>query len=148
MTDLSKITRQDSFSSSDNVLVYSSSANDARLIPYADFLAALASTTNSNITQYSSPSSTGFSVSINDSYQNVWLILQPTGTLAAGTLVLPSSANVIDNQEIIVNSTNQVTTLTINGNGSTVTGAPSTIAANGYFKLKYNSTLTTWYRVG
>lgn len=148
MTDLSRITRQDSFGSSDNVLVYSSSANDARLIPYADFVAALASTTNSNITQYSSPSSTGFSVSINDSYQNVWLILQPTGTLAAGTLVLPSSANVIDNQEIIVNSTNQVTTLTISGNGSTVTGAPSTIAANGYFKLKYNSTLTTWYRVG
>lgn len=148
MTDLSKITRQDSFGSSDNVLVYSSSANDARLIPYTDFVAALASTTNSNITQYSSPSSTGFSVAINDSYQNVWLILQPTGTLATGTLVLPSSVNVIDNQEIIVNSTNQVTTLTISGNGSTVTGAPSTIAANGYFKLKYNSTLTTWYRVG
>ena len=148
MTDLSKITRQDSFSSSDNVLVYSSSANDGRLIPYADFVEALASTTNSNITQYSSPSSTGFSVAINDSYQNVWLILQPTGTLAAGTLVLPSSANVIDNQEIIVNSTNQVTTLTISGNGSTDTGAPSTISANGYFKLKYNSTVTTWYRVG
>lgn len=148
MTDLRNIPRQDSFGSSDNVLVYSSSANDARLIPYTDFVAALASTTNSNITQYSSPSSTGFSVSINDSYQDVWLILQPTGTLAAGTLVLPSSANVIDNQEIIVNSTNQVTTLTISGNGSTVTGAPSTIAANGYFKLKYNSTLTTWYRVG
>jgi hypothetical protein len=148
MTDLSRITRQDSFGSSDNVLVYSSSANDARLIPYADFVAALAPTTNSNITQYYSPSSTGFSVSINDSYQDVWLILQPTGTLAAGSLVLPSSANVIDNQEIIVSSTNQVTTLTISGNGSTVTGAPSTIAANGYFKLKYNSTLTTWYRVG
>jgi len=148
MTDLRNIPRQDSFGSSDNVLVYSSSANDARLILYTDFVAALASTTNSNITQYSSPSSTGFSVSINDSYQNVWLILQPTGTLATGTLVLPSSVNVIDNQEIIVNSTNQVTTLTISGNGSTVTGAPSTIAANGYFKLKYNSTLTTWYRVG
>lgn len=148
MTDLRNIPRQDSFGSSDNVLVYSSSANDARLIPYTDFVAALASTTNSNITQYSSPSSTGFSVSINDSYQNVWLILQPTGTLATGTLVLPSSVNVIDNQEIIVNSTNQVTTLTISGNGSTVTGAPGTIAANGYFKLKYNSTLTTWYRVG
>jgi len=147
MTDLSKIARKDTFDDSDNVLVYSNSLNDARLIPKSVITASLTSTSSKGLTQYASPSSTAFTVLINDSYQDVWLILQPTGTLAAGTIKLPSSSQVIDNQTVTIFSTNEVTTLTIDLNGSSGTGMPTTIAANGFFTLRYNSTLKTWYKV-
>jgi hypothetical protein len=41
-----------------------------------------------------------------------------------------------------------VTTLTINGNGKTVVGGPATLAANAFFRLKYDGVLSTWFRVG
>jgi hypothetical protein len=41
-----------------------------------------------------------------------------------------------------------VTTLTIAGNGSTLNGAPTTIAANGFFNLRFDGVFKAWYRVG
>lgn len=99
------------------------------------------------ITQYAAPSATGFSVQINDDSNSVWLILTPTGGFAAGTIVLPTLANAADKQEILVNCTQAVTTLTINGNGATVTGAPTTLAANAFFRLRFDAVADVWYRV-
>ena len=90
---------------------------------------------------------TGFSLSFTDNSQNQWLILRPAGTLATGTVVLPVSTGVIDGQEVKVTSTEAVTALTVNGNGATVNGGPTTLAADGYFTLKYEATTAEWYRV-
>lgn len=112
---------------------------------------ALTITTDNKVTQYAAPSATGFSVSIGSGIADglsIWLILTPVAGYAAGTLVLPSSSGVKDKQEILVNCTQAVTTLTVSGNGSTVTGAPTTLAANAFFRLRYDAVLTTWYRVG
>ena len=101
------------------------------------------------VTQYSAPSASPFTVAVTDSSESVWLILTPTGTLANGTVTLPAVANAIDRQEILVNCTQIVTALTVAGNGATaVTGAPTTLAANGYFRLRYEAVTKTWYRVG
>jgi hypothetical protein len=100
------------------------------------------------ITQYSSPSSTGFSVQVNNASSSLFLLLTPTGAFAAGTLVLPVQANCIARQEILVFCAQAVTTLTINGNGSTVLGAPTTLAANGFFRLRFDNVNKIWYRVG
>lgn len=100
-------------------------------------------------TQYAAPSSTGFSVSITNSSANTHLILTPTTGFAAGTIVLPAIANVIDKQEVLVNTTQQVTALTINGNGAVaVTGEPTSLAADDFFRLKFDALTSTWYRVG
>lgn len=100
-------------------------------------------------TQYAAPSSTGFSVQITDSSANTHLILTPTAGFAAGTIVLPSIANAVDKQDIIVNTTQQVTALTINGNGAVaVTGEPTSLAADDFFRLKFDALTSTWYRVG
>lgn len=100
-------------------------------------------------TQYASPSSSGFSVPINNNSSNTHLILTPTTGFAAGTIVLPAIGNVIDKQEVLVNSTQQVTTLTINGNGAVaVTGEPTSLAADSFFRLKFDALTSTWYRVG
>lgn len=100
-------------------------------------------------TQYAAPSATGFSVQITNGPDNIHLILTPTAGFAAGTLVLPGVAVAVDKQEVLVNTTQAVTTLTANGNGAVaVTGAPTTLAANAFFRLKYDAITQTWYRVG
>lgn len=99
-------------------------------------------------TQYAAPSSTGFSVQVNNTTSNTHLILTPTATFATGTIVLPESSVAIDKQTFLVNCTQIVTALTIDGNGATVTGEPSAFAANDFFTLKYDKPTTSWYRVG
>lgn len=98
--------------------------------------------------QYSAPL-TGTSVAVNDNSADTHLILTPAGTLATLTITLPAVANLRDKQTLLVNSTQIVTALTVAANGATaVLGAPTALTANGYFKLKYDLTLKTWYRVG
>jgi hypothetical protein len=112
------------------------------------YLATLSSTSSGLVIQYSAPSATGFSVQVNDASSDVWLVLTPLAGYATGTLVLPAVAHCTSGQRIIVNTTQAVTTLTITGNGSSVTGAPTTLAANAFFELKWEPVLKTWYRVG
>lgn len=107
-----------------------------------------ATESDDKVSQYAAPSATGFSVSITDGPDSVWLILTPVAGYAAGTIVLPAVGNCLDHQEVLVNCTQSVTTLTIDDNGATVTGAPTTLAANAYFRLRFDAVTDTWYRVG
>ena len=101
------------------------------------------------ITQYSAPSATAFNVAITDGSDSIHLILTPTAGFADGTITLPSVLNLEDKQEVLVNCTQAVTSLVVDGNGATaVTGEPSTLAANDFFRLKYDLATKTWYRVG
>lgn len=100
-------------------------------------------------TQYAAPSSSGFSVQITDTSANTHLILTPTTGFAAGTIVLPNVTSAIDKQEVLVNCTQQVTTLTVNGNGAVaVTGEPASLGADDFFRLKYDLLTQTWFRIG
>jgi hypothetical protein len=105
--------------------------------------------TDDKTTQYSAPSASPFTVAVTDSSASIWLVLTPTGTLALGTITLPAVANAVDRQEVLVNTTQEVTGLTVAGNGATaVTGAPTTLAANAFFRMRYEAVTKTWYRVG
>ncbi len=102
------------------------------------------------VTYYSAPSATGFTATIPSTSSSYWLILTPVAGYAAGTIKLPLVANAVDKQEILCNCTQAVTTLTIDAdsaNGGTATGAPTTLAANAFFTLRYNAQNYTWYRV-
>ena len=94
-------------------------------------------------TQYAAPSATAFSVTI--SAGDTWLILTPTGTFANGAIVLPTGAT--DKSEVSVNCTQIVSALAVTS-GNTVTGAPTALAANGFFTMRYDAATTAWYRVG
>jgi hypothetical protein len=103
-------------------------------------------TSAGSITQYAAPSATGFSVTINPPTPggSVYLLLTPTAGFAAGTIVMP--AQPADRQEVSVVTTQSISTLTVSGNGATVTGSPSTLAANATFKLRYNAAgAAGWY---
>jgi hypothetical protein len=101
-------------------------------------------------TQYAAPNATGFAVAINPTNQggSVYLLLTPAAGYAAGTITLPLQAYCSDEQEVLVSCTQAVTTLTVSGNGSTVNGAPTTLAANGFFRLRFDGVLKAWYRIG
>ena len=102
------------------------------------------------ITQYAAPNATGFSVAIAPPTNgaSMWLLMTPLAGYAAGTITLPALASCANGQELLVNSTQAVTTLTVAGNGATVNGAPTTLAANAFFRLRFDTVLASWYRVG
>lgn len=110
----------------------------------ADALAAYINPTAGNAAQvYSAPSATGFTVALSGE-ASIWLILTPTAGFAAGTITLPTAP--VNMQTITVNCTQPVASLTISG--GTITGAPTSLSANGFFTLQYDAVLSTWYRVG
>lgn len=151
MPTINQLSAVDAVVSSDQVPIYSSENGDARKASMATLLAFFKGQITANddkLTQYAAPSATGFNVQVNNDSESVWLILTPVAGYAAGTITLPAVANCVDRQEVLVNCTQAVTTLTVAGNGGTVTGAPTTLAANGYFRLRFGAVTKTWYRVG
>jgi hypothetical protein len=149
---INQLTRTDTVSAGDVVPVYIQNQGDARgaaLSVLQEFMQEnLNFDSQAQGTQYAAPSATGFSIAINAGPQSTHLILTPTGTFAAGTLVLPAVATAIDRQSLTVNTTQIVTALTINGNGATaVIGVPTTLAANAFFTIKFDLATKNWYRV-
>lgn len=154
MPTINQLSTASTLTLSDLIAIYSSSNGDARKSSFTSVLALMQAnltfpTSGVFTTQYAAPSATAFSVAITDGSDNIHLILTPTAGFADGTIVLPAVANAVDKQEILVNCTQAVTTLVVDGNGATaVTGAPTALAANDFFRLKYDSATSTWYRVG
>lgn len=98
-------------------------------------------------TLITAPTSSGFTLQIGEQTENVWQIINPTTTFAAGTVTLPPVASCFDGQQVVVTCSEQVNTLTVAGNGATVTGAPTTLVAGGFFALRFNLLQQTWYCV-
>jgi len=150
---INQLTAVTSLSAGDNIAVYVSGQGDARKASMTTLSAYIQSVLETDIpayvTQYAAPSATGFTVSITDNSNNTHLILTPVAGYAAGTIKLPAISNAIDKQTVLVNCTQSVTALTIDGNSAVaVTGAPTALAANDFFTLKLDKTTQTWYRVG
>ena len=134
----------------DHIPVWVTSVGDTRRVNVGDLTSYIQNllTYPEFVTQNAGPSASGFSVSVNDNSYNTWLLLQPLAGYATGTIVLPALANAVDNQEISVNCTQQITTLTVDGNGATVSGAPTSMGADDFFRLRFNNAANTWFRVG
>ena len=151
MTTINQLSAVDSLSAGDLFPVFQTANGDARKASasvVAAFVQTLITSTDDKLTQFSAPSANAFTVQINDADESVWLVLTPTAGFAAGTIKLPLLANCVDKQEILVNCTQAVTTLTTDGNGATVTGAPAALTANAFFRLRFEGVTKTWYRVG
>lgn len=152
MTTINKLTRTDTVSAGDVVPVYVQNQGDARGAAMSVIAAYVLSTIDISgtdfVTQYALPSVTGFSIQVNNTSENTHLIISPTGSFAAGTIVLPAIANLIEGQQVMVTITQSLTALMITPNGAAIIGAPSSLTANQTFILKYDSASSTWYMVG
>jgi hypothetical protein len=135
-------------------LPFASSANGAdrrtSVTQLVALIQSLLTVDDGFVTQYAAPNATGFGVQVapGTSGGSVYLLLTPAAGYAAGTITLPAQAACVDGQELLVSCTQAVTTLTVAGNGSTVNGAPTTLAANAFFRLRFDGVFKAWYRVG
>jgi len=85
---------------------------------------------------------TGFSYTFAAGVQT--LVINPAGTLATGTITMPASPS--DGMTITVESTQQVTAITVNANtGQSIVGAPSQLVPNQPMSWVYRLANTTWY---
>lgn len=156
MVQINQLSAVDTLQGGDNFPVYDSSNGDARrtsLSTLTDYLQANLDITDAGaianyMSQYAAPAATGFNIQVNDAGLNIHLILTPVAGYAAGTITLPTPTNAEDKQQIVVNCTQAVTALTVAGNGASVAGAPTTLAADDFFTLKYDLPGNTWYRIG
>lgn len=142
-----------SLDQADQVAVGSVSAGGDVRVPLSSlvsYIQSLLSVPTALVTQYASPSATGFTVAVSPTTTgtSMFLLLKPVGAYATGTINLPALASAVDGQEVLVHCTQAVTTLTVSGNGASTGGAPTTIAANGFFRMRYDGVDQKWYRVG
>lgn len=87
---------------------------------------------------------TGFTITVANATQS--LILNPAGTLAAGTITMPATP--IDGQEVRFSSTQTVTALTVSPNAAqTISNAPTTIAPGQGYGYIYHLATTNWFRL-
>jgi hypothetical protein len=148
MTSINKLSALDTLSAGNLLAVWATDDGDTRkasLSLLTSYLQGVLSLPSVLRTQYAAPSATAFTVTV--AAGDTWLILTPTGTFAAGTIVLPSAP--ADKAECSINCTQIITALTVSAGGTTVTGAPTTLAAaNEFFTMRFDAATTSWYRVG
>lgn len=154
MSAIDKLSRVSTLTTADLVALFSNSlGNDAAatLGTLLTFLQEQLSSAGVLVTQYASPNASGFTVLIAPPVagQSMYLLLTPLAGYAAGTITLPQQATCVDGQEVLVSTTQLVTALTVGGNGATaVNGAPTTLAANAFFRMRYDAIAKSWYRAG
>ena len=148
MPTINNLSTVTTVTSGDLVPIYSQSNGDARAASMSTILGYVEDNFASpDVETVTAAPTSGFTETLDASTTGIWLILSPAGTLASGTIVLPAPADCFDGQTVIVTSSQAITTLTVNGNGGTVNGAPTSLAANGFFQLRYYALTTTWWCV-
>lgn len=145
MTEINQLSATDSVLAGDLLPVFKSNQGSARKLSITTLMEYIDANVTQivPITQYAAPAATGFSITIASG--DIWLIITPISTFAAGTLVLPTNAD--DKDTVTVNCTQVVTALTVYS-GASVIGAPTTLAANDFFTMKFDAVTSAWYRVG
>jgi hypothetical protein len=137
-------------SGGDLLPVYVSNNGDARKVSITQLLQyfqqSFASPTVS--TNLYTPA-TGFNVTVPTPVsEQQWMVIQPAGTLAAGTITLPLNTGVPDGTQVLVTTTQIITSFTLAANGAANTyGAPTTLAANAFFTMRFYQATNSWYRV-
>jgi hypothetical protein len=136
-------------SGGDNIPVYSPVNGDARRVSITSLIEYFQANfaDPDYLTIINAPTNSGFNIQIGAQTQSVFLILNPSGTFAAGTITLPPVASCFDGQEIVVSCSQVINTLTITPNGATVIGAPNAFSAGGFFSLRFNVLQAAWYTV-
>jgi hypothetical protein len=136
-------------SAGDQIPVYTPNNGDARRMSISSLLAYFQQT-------FAAPAlasnlytpGTGFNIAVPTPTDQQWILIQPAGTLAAGTVTLPLNTQTPDGSEVLVTTTQIITTFTLAANGAAqLYGAPTTLAAGAYFRMRYVQATNSWYRI-
>ncbi len=149
MAQINQLPLMSSISSGEQLPVYSPNNGDARRVSIGTLLDYFEQTFASPTvaTNVYTPG-TGFNIAVPTPTGPQWILIQPAGTLAAGTVTLPLNTTTPDGTEILVTTTQIITTFTLALNGATAAfGAPTTLAANAAFRVRFVQSTNSWYRI-
>lgn len=150
MATINQLSQMSAVSGADLLPIYSSSNGDARKLSVSALLTYFQQ-------QFASPTvsanlyvpTTGFSIAVTTPVsEQQWLLLQPAGPLASGTIVLPLNTSTPDGTEVLITTTQTITALTIGLNGAVaVNGSPTTLSAGAAVRLRYYQATLSWYAI-
>lgn len=145
-----QLSRASAVNTADQIIIVSVANGDTRRLPIGELLRLFEQ-------QFASPEmsttlytpGTGFNIAVPSTASlQQWILIQPAGTLAAGTVTLPLPSETADGSEIVVTTTQQITAFTLAPNGAAhVYGAPTTLGADDVFKMRYYLATNSWYRM-
>jgi hypothetical protein len=150
MPTINQLPVLNTISSGDQLPVYSPNNGDARRTSIGSLLTffqqSFASPTVS--TNLYTPG-TGFNITAPTPVsEQQWMLLQPAGTLATGTVTLPLNTGVPDGTQLLITSTQEITAFTLALNGAAAGfGFPSSIPAGGAFNVRYYQATNSWYNI-
>jgi len=150
MPTINQLPVLNTISSGDQLPVYSPNNGDARRTSIGSLLTffqqSFASPTLS-VNLYVPGS--GFNITVPTPVSNdQWMLLQPAGTLATGTITLPLNTGVPDGTTVLITSTQEITSLTIALNGaSAIYGAVTSLAAGAATAIRFYQPTNSWYQI-
>jgi len=150
MPTINQLSGLSQLSGGDLLPVYVPNNGDARKVSVSQLLAYFQTTfaAPTVATNLYTPS-TGFNITVPTPVsEQQCMIIQPAGTLAAGTITLPLNTGVPDGTQVLVTTTQIITSFTLALNGAAnAYGAPTTLAANAFFTMRFNQSTNSWYRI-
>jgi len=137
-------------SSGDQLPVYSPNNGDARRLSIGNLLTFFQQS-------FASPTlavnlfvpGNGFNITVPTPVSNdQWMLLQPAGTLASGTITLPLNTGVPDGTTVLITTTQEITSLTIALNGATALyGGVSFLGAGAATAIRFYQPTNSWYQI-
>ena len=150
MPTINQLPVLNTISSGDQLPVYSPNNGDARRTSIGSLLTffqqSFASPTLS-VNLY--VPGNGFNITVPTPVSNdQWMLLQPAGTLASGTITLPLNTGVPDGTTVLITSTQEITSLTIALNGATALyGGVSFLGAGTATAIRFYQPTNSWYQI-
>jgi hypothetical protein len=150
MTTINQLSGLSQISGGDLLPVYVPNNGDARKVSVSQLLAYFQ-------TSFASPTlavnlfvpASGFNITVPTPVSNdQWMLLQPAGTLATGTITLPLNTGVPDGTTVLITSTQEISSLTIALNGaSAIFGGVTALAAGTATSIRFYQPTNSWYQI-
>lgn len=153
MTTINALSRADALYDTDEIPLFSPTQRDTRKTTLPQLAAYVYATIEGepDETVYSLlTTGNAFTVTAlpNTQGAGVWVLLTLSAPASSATIILPGIDDRASDQEVLVTATQAIASISVTGLGAAVLGAPNSLSANGFFKLRYDSINNTWYRVG
>jgi hypothetical protein len=150
MPTINQLPVLNTISSGDQLPVYSPNNGDARRTSIGSLLTFFQQTFASptlSVNLYVPGS--GFNITVPTPVSNdQWMLLQPAGTLATGTITLPLNTGVPDGTSILITTTQEITSLTIALNGaSAIYGGVTFLGAGTATAIRFYQPTNSWYQI-
>ena len=150
MPTINQLPVLNTISSGDQLPVYSPNNGDARRTSIGSLLTYFQQTFASpTLSTYLYVPGNGFNITVPTPVSNdQWMLLQPAGTIAAGTITLPLNTGVPDGTTVLITTTQEITSLTLALNGATaIYGGVTFLAAGTATAIRFYQPTNSWYQI-